>query len=118
MSEWRHIRSLGVERPGEAYLHGYDEGPPGDVQVLGDLGAGLAGPHDQDRAGDPGADPAALAHGCGHDVAPTSSWSGRGSRPGSSRSADEVGSVGRRRLPGNAASAVPTPCNQIRVARR
>ncbi|WP_217429827.1 zinc-dependent alcohol dehydrogenase [Sphingomonas bacterium] len=29
MSEWRHIRSLGVERQGQAYLHGYDEGPPG-----------------------------------------------------------------------------------------
>ena len=33
MSEWRHIRSLGIERPGQAYLHGYDEGPPGDGQV-------------------------------------------------------------------------------------
>ena len=33
MSEGRHIRSLGVERPGEAYLHGYDEGPPGPGQV-------------------------------------------------------------------------------------
>ena len=33
MSEWRHIRSLGVERPGQAYLHGYDEGPPGRGQV-------------------------------------------------------------------------------------
>jgi len=28
MSEWRHIRSLGVECPNQAYLHGYDEGPP------------------------------------------------------------------------------------------
>ncbi len=28
MSEWRHIRSLGVEAPHQAYLHGYDEGPP------------------------------------------------------------------------------------------
>jgi NADPH:quinone reductase-like Zn-dependent oxidoreductase len=37
MSEWRHIRSLGVERPGEAYLHGYDEGPPGDEQVRLDM---------------------------------------------------------------------------------
>ena len=33
MSEWRHIRSLGVERPHQAYLHGYDEGPPGPGQV-------------------------------------------------------------------------------------
>jgi NADPH:quinone reductase-like Zn-dependent oxidoreductase len=33
MSEHRHIRSLGIERPGEAYFIGYDEGPPGDNQV-------------------------------------------------------------------------------------
>ena len=33
MSEWRHVRSLGVERPGEAYLHGYDEGPPDEGRV-------------------------------------------------------------------------------------
>ena len=33
MSEWRHIRSLGVERPGQAYFFGYDEGPPGEGQV-------------------------------------------------------------------------------------
>jgi len=33
MSEWRHIRSLGVERPNEAYLHGYDEGPPEPSRV-------------------------------------------------------------------------------------
>ena len=33
MSEHRHIRSLGVERPGEAYLFGYDEGPPEDGRV-------------------------------------------------------------------------------------
>jgi NADPH:quinone reductase-like Zn-dependent oxidoreductase len=33
MSEWRHIRALGVEAPHRAYLHGYDEGPPGDGQV-------------------------------------------------------------------------------------
>ena len=37
MSEWRHIRALGVERPGEAYLHGYDEGPPGPGQVRLDM---------------------------------------------------------------------------------
>ena len=33
MSDHRHIRSLGVERPGEAYFFGYEEGPPGDGQV-------------------------------------------------------------------------------------
>lgn len=33
MSERRHIRSLGVDRPGQAYFFGYDEGPPGDGQV-------------------------------------------------------------------------------------
>lgn len=37
MSEWRHVRSLGVERPGQAYFSGYDEGPPGDGQVRLDL---------------------------------------------------------------------------------
>ncbi len=30
---FRHVRSLGVERPGEAYLWGYDEGPPGEGLV-------------------------------------------------------------------------------------
>lgn len=29
----RHIRSLGVERPGEAYHFQYEEGPPGESQV-------------------------------------------------------------------------------------
>ncbi|GGD08652.1 glycosyltransferase [Aureimonas glaciei] len=29
----REVRSLGVERPGEAYFFGYDEGPPNDAQV-------------------------------------------------------------------------------------
>lgn len=33
MSEGRRIRSLGVERPGEAYFFEYEEGPPGDGQV-------------------------------------------------------------------------------------
>ena len=33
MSEHRRIRSLGVERPGQAYFLDYDEGPPGDGQV-------------------------------------------------------------------------------------
>ena len=33
MSDHRRIRSLGVERPGEAYVFEYDEGPPGDGQV-------------------------------------------------------------------------------------
>lgn len=35
MSEPRHIRALGIERPGAAYLHGYDEGPlePGRVRL-------------------------------------------------------------------------------------
>lgn len=35
MSEWRPIRSLGVERPHQAYLHGYDEAPlePGRVRL-------------------------------------------------------------------------------------
>ena len=37
MSDWRHIRSLGVERPGQAYFFGYDEGPPNDGQVRLDL---------------------------------------------------------------------------------
>ena len=37
MSEWRHIRSLGVERPGQAYFFGYDEGPPDDGRVRLDL---------------------------------------------------------------------------------
>ncbi|WP_152046526.1 glycosyltransferase [Aureimonas psammosilenae] len=29
----RHIRSLGIERPGEAYFFQYEEGPPGDGAV-------------------------------------------------------------------------------------
>ena len=29
----RHVRSLGIERPHHAYIHGYDEGPPNDGQV-------------------------------------------------------------------------------------
>lgn len=35
MSEPRHIRALGVEQPGAAYLHGYDEAPldPGKVRL-------------------------------------------------------------------------------------
>jgi threonine dehydrogenase-like Zn-dependent dehydrogenase len=33
MSDHRHICSLGVKRPGQAYFFGYDEGPPGDDQV-------------------------------------------------------------------------------------
>ena len=33
MSDHRRIRSLGVERPGQAYFFEYDEGPPGDGQV-------------------------------------------------------------------------------------
>nr|WP_319934245.1 zinc-binding dehydrogenase [Lichenihabitans sp. Uapishka_5] len=33
MSDHRRIRSLGVERPGEAYFFEYEEGPPGDGQV-------------------------------------------------------------------------------------
>jgi len=33
MSEHRHIRSLGIERPGHPYVFGYDEGPPGEGQV-------------------------------------------------------------------------------------
>ena len=33
MSEHRHIRSLGIERPGEAYFLGYDEAPPNEGQV-------------------------------------------------------------------------------------
>lgn len=37
MSDWRHVRSLGVERPGQAYFFGYDEAPPGDGQVRLDL---------------------------------------------------------------------------------
>lgn len=37
MSDWRHVRSLGVERPGSAYFFGYDEGPPNDGQVRLDL---------------------------------------------------------------------------------
>lgn len=32
MSEWRKIRSLGIEREGQAYYIEYDEGPPGDHQ--------------------------------------------------------------------------------------
>ncbi len=31
--EHRHIRSLGIERPGEPYFFGYDEGPAGDGQL-------------------------------------------------------------------------------------
>ena len=43
MSEWRHIRSLGVERPFEAFFAGYDEGPPGDGEVrLDTLYTGLS----------------------------------------------------------------------------
>lgn len=37
MSEWRHIRSLGVDHPGQAYFSGYDEGPPSEGQVRLDL---------------------------------------------------------------------------------
>jgi NADPH:quinone reductase-like Zn-dependent oxidoreductase len=33
MSDRRRIRSLGVERQGEAYFFDYDEGPPGDNEV-------------------------------------------------------------------------------------
>lgn len=33
MSDHRHIRSLGFERPGETFFTGYDEGPPGHNQV-------------------------------------------------------------------------------------
>ncbi len=33
----RHVRSLGVERPGEPYIWGYDEGPPPDGRVRLDL---------------------------------------------------------------------------------
>ena len=33
MAEHRHIRSLGVEREGQAYFFGYDEGPEGPGQV-------------------------------------------------------------------------------------
>jgi threonine dehydrogenase-like Zn-dependent dehydrogenase len=32
MSEWRRIRSLGVEREGQIYYFEYDEGPPGEHQ--------------------------------------------------------------------------------------
>lgn len=32
MSEWRKIRSLGVEHEGQVYTFEYDEGPPGDHQ--------------------------------------------------------------------------------------
>ena len=35
--EHRHIRSLGIERAGEPYFFGYDEGPAGDGQVRLDL---------------------------------------------------------------------------------
>ena len=35
--EHRHIRSLGIERPGEPYFFGYDEGPAGDGQLRLDL---------------------------------------------------------------------------------
>ncbi|WP_423207549.1 zinc-dependent alcohol dehydrogenase [Paracoccus yeei] len=35
--EHRHIRSLGIERQGEPYFFGYDEGPAGDGQVRLDL---------------------------------------------------------------------------------
>ena len=37
MTDWRHVRSLGVERPGQAYFFGYDEAPPADGQVRLDL---------------------------------------------------------------------------------
>ena len=37
MSEMRHVRSLGVERPGQAFFLGYDEGPPQEGQVRLDL---------------------------------------------------------------------------------
>ena len=43
MSEWRHIRSLGVERPFQGFFAGYDEGPPGDGEVrLDTLYTGLS----------------------------------------------------------------------------
>ena len=35
--EHRHIRSLGVEREGEAFFFGYDEGPAGDGQLRLDM---------------------------------------------------------------------------------
>ena len=37
MSDWRHVRSLGVERPGQAYFFGYGEAPPEPGQVRLDL---------------------------------------------------------------------------------
>lgn len=37
MPDHRRIRSLGVERPGEAFFFEYDEGPPGDGQVRLDM---------------------------------------------------------------------------------
>ena len=58
MSEWRHVRSLGVERPGQAYFFGYDEAPPGDGQVRLDL-RGEAG----EFGGPAGPDPRAGQHG-------------------------------------------------------
>ena len=33
MSEWRHVRSLGIEAPHRAFFAGYEEGPPGDGEV-------------------------------------------------------------------------------------
>src|SRR5690606_33404752 len=62
------------------------------------------GEHDQDRTGDPGADPPPLAR-RGRHAAPTFSGAGSGSETPDA----DVGAVGRRRLPGKAASAVPRP---------
>ncbi len=43
MSEWRHVRSLGVERPFQAFFAGYDEEPPGEGEVrLDTLYTGLS----------------------------------------------------------------------------
>lgn len=43
MSEHRHVRSLGIERPHQAFFAGYDEGPPGDGEVrLDTLYTGLS----------------------------------------------------------------------------
>ena len=33
MSEWRHVRSIGVEHPHKAYFAGYDEPPLVDFEV-------------------------------------------------------------------------------------
>ena len=59
MSDHRHICSLGVKRPGQAYFFGYDEGPPGlDLLFLAAMASGEWPDRDVVRGVAQGRDPA------------------------------------------------------------